>query len=129
MHHSVQPRDQMFVKGYGILSFTENMGKNTAKNLYKNLSGLYSQKILGHVKRYTTDALKTTSKRAIKKTAEATGVLIGNKIADVVAKSYDGRIMTVSRSSSQNKSETITNKHDKEIPKKRYISRRKTENY
>ena len=129
MHYSVQPRDQIFVKGYGILSFTENMGKNTAKNLYKNLSGLYSQKILGHVKRYTTDALKTTSKRAIKKTAEATGVLIGNKIADVVAKSYDGRIMTVSRSSSQNKSETITNKHDKEIPKKRYISRRKTENY
>ena len=129
MHYSVQPRDQIFVKGYGILSFTENMGKNTAKNLYKNLSGLYSQKILGHAKRYTTDALKTTSKKAIKKTAEATGVLIGNKIADVVAKSYDGRIMTVSRSSSQNKSETITNKHDKEIPKKRYISRRKTENY
>ena len=42
MHYSVQPRDQTFVKGYGILSFTENMGKNTAKNLYKNLSGLYS---------------------------------------------------------------------------------------
>ena len=29
-----------------------------------------------------TDAIKTTSKRAIQKTAEATGDLVGNKIAD-----------------------------------------------
>ena len=31
-----------------------------------------------------TDATKTTSKRAIQKTAEATGDLIGNKIADKI---------------------------------------------
>ena len=34
-----------------------------------------------------TDALKTSSKRIIQKTAEATGNLIGNIITDVVAKS------------------------------------------
>ena len=39
--------------------------------------------------------------------------LIGNKIGD--------RTMKVWRSSLQNKSETITNEHDKEIPNKRYI--------
>ena len=43
------------------------------------------------------------------KTAEATGHLIGNKIADVVAKSYDGKITKVSRSLPQNNSERIIN--------------------
>ena len=32
----------------------------------------------------TTDAVKTGSKRAIQKTAEATGDLVGNKIADKI---------------------------------------------
>ena len=38
MRYSVQPRDQIFVKGYGFLSFAKNMGKNIGKNLSKNLS-------------------------------------------------------------------------------------------
>ena len=36
------------------------------------------------LKKSTTDAIKTTSKWAIEKTAEATGDLIGNKIADKI---------------------------------------------
>ena len=32
-HYSVQPRDQIFVKGYGFLSFNKNMGRNISKNL------------------------------------------------------------------------------------------------
>ena len=36
------------------------------------------------LKKSTTDAIKTASKRAIHKTAEATGDLIGNKIADKI---------------------------------------------
>ena len=28
MRYSVQPRDPIFVKGYGFLSFAKNMGKN-----------------------------------------------------------------------------------------------------
>ena len=58
--------------------------------------------------------LKLLKKRVILKTAEATGDLIGNKIAD--------RITKVSRSSQQNNWKIIINKHDKEIPKERYIS-------
>ena len=34
--YSVQPRDQIFVKGYGFLSFTKNMGRNTNKNISNN---------------------------------------------------------------------------------------------
>ena len=72
-----QPRDQIFVKGYGFLSFTENVGRNIVKNIIK-----HSQKRLDHARRSATDTLKTASKRAIQKTAEGTGDLIGNKIAD-----------------------------------------------
>ena len=58
-----------------------------------------------------TDALKTTSKKLIKKKAEVTGDLIGNKIAN--------RIRKVSKTSQQNSSETVTNEHDEEIRKER----------
>ena len=48
----------------------------------KSLSSKYSQKPLDNAKKSTTDAIKKASKRAIQKTVEATGDLIGNKIAD-----------------------------------------------
>ena len=34
--YSVQPRRRIFVKGYGFLSFTKNMGKNIGKNISKS---------------------------------------------------------------------------------------------
>ena len=46
------------------------------------LSKKYGQKLLESTKKSTIDAIKTVSKRAIGKTAEATGELIDNKIAD-----------------------------------------------
>ena len=59
--YSVQPRDWIFVKGYGFLTFAENMGKSISKNIgkkiIKSLSGKYSQKILDHAKKSATDAL------------------------------------------------------------------------
>ena len=55
-----------------------------AKKMGKILSNEYGQKRLGCAKKSTTDAIKTASKRAIQKTADATGVLIGNKIADKI---------------------------------------------
>ena len=62
------------------------MGKYTGTNISKNLNSSYSQKFLGHAKQSATDALKTASKRAIQKTAEATVDLIGNKIADKITR-------------------------------------------
>ena len=52
MCYSVQPRDQVFVKGYGFLSFAKNMGKNIGKNLSRNLSSKYSQKHLHHAEQF-----------------------------------------------------------------------------
>ena len=88
------------------------------KNISKKLSDKYSQKLFDHAKQSATDVLKTTSKRVIQKTAAATDDLIGNKIPS--------KIIEVSKNSQQNNSETVINKHDKEIPKEipkeRYIS-------
>ena len=50
----------------------------------KSLSNKYGQKLLDSAKKSTTDAIKTTSKKAIQKTAETTGDLIGNKTADKI---------------------------------------------
>ena len=76
MRYSIEPRDKVYVKGYRFLSFAKNTGKN--------LSNEYSQKLIYTAKKSTTDVLKTASKRAIQKTAEATGDLIRNKIADQI---------------------------------------------
>ena len=35
MCYSVQSRDQIFVKGYGFLSFAKNMGKNIGRKISK----------------------------------------------------------------------------------------------
>ena len=63
--YSVQPRDRIFVKGYGFLSFAKNMGENFGKNISKDLSSKYSQKLLDHAKKSVTEVLKTSSKRVI----------------------------------------------------------------
>ena len=76
MRYSIEPRNRIYVKGYGFLSFAKNMGKS--------LSNKYGQKLLDSAKKSTTDAIKTASKRAIQKTAEVTGDLIGNKFADKI---------------------------------------------
>ena len=55
------------------------------------------------------------------KTAEWTSYLIENKIPN--------KIIKVWKDLQQNNSETGTNEHDKDIPKERYISRRKARNY
>ena len=94
MRYSIEPRDRVYVKGYGFLSFAKNIGKN--------MSNKYSQKRL--------DSTKKSTKRAIKKTIEATGDLISNKIAD--------KIISISKKSLQN--DEANNKM--EIPRKRYIS-------
>ena len=92
-------RDRIYVKGYGFLSFAKNIGKN--------LSNKYGQKIIDTAKKSTTDAIKTASKRAIQKTAKATGDLIGNKIAD--------EITSISKKSNEELPNNDDKKEDVEI--------------
>ena len=103
MRYSIEPRDRIYVKGYGFLSFAKIMGKH--------LNNKYGQKPLDSAKKSKTDAIKTASKRIIQKTAEVTGDLIRNKIAD--------KITNVSNNNNSN-----NNNEDAELTthKKRYIS-------
>ena len=106
MRYSVEPRERIYEKRYGFLSFAKNMGKN--------LSNKYGQKLLDRAKKSTIDALKMALQRAIQKTAEATSDLIGNKIAD--------KITSVSKKPPNNNDNN--NNEDVELTthKKRYIS-------
>ena len=108
MRYSIEPRDRIYVKGYAFLSFAKNMGKS--------LSNRYGKKLLDRAKKSTTDALKTASKRAIQETAEATGDLIGNKIAD--------RTTSVAKKSNDNNNNNNNNNEDVELTthEKIYIS-------
>ena len=72
MRYSIGPKDRRYVKGYGFLSFTKNIGKI--------ISNKHSQKLVDGAKKPASDAIKTASKRAIQKAAEAAGNLIGNKL-------------------------------------------------
>ena len=81
MRYSIEPRERRHVKGYGFLSFAKSIGTHAAK-VAKNMSNKYGQKLVDTAKKSPADAIKTASKRAIQKTADATGDLVGNKIAD-----------------------------------------------
>ena len=83
MRYSLEP---IYVKGYGFVSFARCM------------SNKYGKKLADAAKKSATDAIKTLSKRAIQKTAEATGELIGNKIADKItsiSKTYIKKLPTI----------------------------------
>ena len=99
MRYSLEPRDWVYVKGYGFISFARSM------------SNRYWKELLDTAKKSATDAIKIASKRTIQKTAEATGDLIGNKTAD--------KITSISK-----KPSNISNNDDVELTthKKRHIS-------
>ena len=109
MRYSIEPRVRRHVKGYGFLSFATSIGTNAAKAA-KNKINKYSQKLVDTAKK--SDAIKTASKRAIQKTAEATGDLVGSKIA----------VQITSASKKSHNEEIQSNEVNNEIPKERYIS-------
>ena len=72
MRYSTEPKFRKYVKGFGFLSFARKFGDKYGKNF------------MDTGRKTEINAAKTTSKRVVQKTAEATGVLIGNKIADKI---------------------------------------------
>ena len=72
MRYSIEPRDRVYVKGYGFMSFARSM------------SNKYGKKLVDTAKKSATAAIKTAFKRAIQKTAETTDDLVGNKSADKI---------------------------------------------
>ena len=72
MRYLTEPKDRKYVKEYGFLSFARKFGDK------------YGKKLKDTATKNGIVAAKTASKRVVKKTAEATRYLIGNKIADKI---------------------------------------------
>ena len=66
MRYSIEPKFRKYVKMYGFLSFA------------RKFSNKYGKKLMDTTTKTGTDAAKTSSKRVVQKTLEATGDLIGN---------------------------------------------------
>ena len=54
MRNSIEPRDRIYVKGYGFMSFARDM------------SNKYGKKLIDTAKKCATDAIKTASKNNTK---------------------------------------------------------------
>ena len=70
MRYSTQPKFRRYIKRSGFLSFARAFGDKYGKNLMDTAT------------KTGIDGAKTASKRAVQKIGEATGDLIGKKIAD-----------------------------------------------
>ena len=87
MRYSVQHRCGIFVKGYKFFSFAKNNDKNFGRNVTKILIGIYTpvtlaapQKLLIMLKKYATDAFKTSPKRLFKKQQKQLVILVVIKL-------------------------------------------------
>ena len=72
MRHSLEPEYRKYIKGYGLLSFARNIGDK------------YGEKLMDGATKTSKNFDKIAGKKVIHKTAEATGDLVGNKIADKI---------------------------------------------
>ena len=72
MRYSIEPRKRRYVKGYDFMSFARDFSNKYGKSLIDK--GIDVSK----------NFAETAGKRILKKSAEAAGDLIGNKIADKV---------------------------------------------
>ena len=100
MRHSLKPEYIKYVKGYGFLSFAQNFGDKygksiiNSKNVKKlinttiktgtNFNSKYGKKLTDAAIKAGKDFAMIAGKKIVHKSAEATGDLIGNKLADKI---------------------------------------------
>ena len=94
MRYSLEPHYGRYVQGHGFMSFARNIGNIYGKKIFnksldvgKSMRNKYGKKILDNSLRAGKDFAKIAGKKVLAKSAEATGDLIGNKIADRITKS------------------------------------------
>ena len=91
MRFSIEPKERRYVKGYGFMSFARNFGNKYSKKLMNtairtgtNFNSKYGKKLTDTAIKTDKDFATIAGKKIIHKSAEATGDLIGNKIADKI---------------------------------------------
>ena len=128
MRYSIEPKERRYVKGYSFLSFARNFGNkygkklmNTAIKTGKNFNSKYGKKLTDTAIKTGKDFATIAGKKIVYKSAEATGDLIGNKIADKITAKPSPKDITSASKKSHNE-EIQSNEVNNEIPKERYIS-------
>ena len=86
-------KEEKYVKGRGFLSFAKKFGDK------------YDKKLMDTATKTGIDAAETASKRVVQKSAEVTGYLIGNKIADKITSA--GKTRSKEREDETNKRQEI----------------------
>ena len=79
------------------------MYKTISESVNKNLSGNYSQKIMVHTEKFAAVTHTIASKRITQKTAEESGDLIGNNVADKTTKTPKTALYNISETVSRKK--------------------------
>ena len=99
MRYSLEPRYRRYVQGQGFMSFAKNIGNKYGKKLFdksmdvgKKMSNRYGRKILDKSMDAGKDFAKIAGKKVLTKSAEATGEMIGNKIADRITISFRNKV-------------------------------------
>ena len=121
MRYSIEPRERRYVKGYDFMSFARNFGNKYGKKLMDtaiktgtNFSSKYGKKLTDTAIKTGKDFATIAGKKNNSQSAEATGDLIGNKIAD--------KITAKPSKKSQNKKYSQMKLIMKYRKKERYIS-------
>ena len=93
MRYSLEPHYRRYVQGQGFMSFARNIGNKYGRKIIdksldigKSMKKKYGKKILDNFLSAGKSFAKIAGKKVLTK-AEATGDLIGNKIADRITKS------------------------------------------
>ena len=91
MRYSLEPTYRKFVQGYGFLSFARKFGDKYGKKFMNTVKKVgtskYGKKVIDTTIKEGHEFSNTAGKRIVQKTAETTGDLIGNKIADKITSS------------------------------------------
>ena len=103
MRYSLEPHYRRYAQGQGFMSFARNIGNKYGKSMIssknvrkifdksldvgKSMKNKYGKKILDNSLSAGKDFAKIAGKKVLNKSAEGTGDLIGNKIADRITKS------------------------------------------
>ena len=89
MRYSIEPRERRYVKGCGFMSFARNFGNKYGNILITiktdtNFNSNYGKKLTDTAIKIDKDFSAIAGKKIVHKTADATGDLIGNEIADKI---------------------------------------------
>ena len=80
MRYSLETRYRKYVQGQGFISFAKNIGNK------------YGRKIFDKSIDAGKDFAKIAGKKVLHKSAEATGEIIGNKVADRITRSSRNKV-------------------------------------